>query len=68
MASHSRAELRDAAQALGRAALQVGFRPGTGAPVAAAQEDARARRGAELDDVEQRPAPFDGQADLRRAA
>ena len=37
MASHTRGELREAAQVLGRAALQVGFRPGTGLPVAAAQ-------------------------------
>lgn len=35
MASHTRAELREAAQALGRAALEVGFRPGAGMPVAA---------------------------------
>ena len=37
MASHSADELRDAARALGRAALQAGFRPGAGMPVAAAQ-------------------------------
>ncbi len=37
MASHTRGELRQAAQVLGRAAVQVGFRPGTGLPVAAAQ-------------------------------
>jgi glycine C-acetyltransferase/8-amino-7-oxononanoate synthase len=37
MASHTRAELRDAARILGRAALQAGFRPGTSAPVAAAE-------------------------------
>jgi glycine C-acetyltransferase/8-amino-7-oxononanoate synthase len=36
MASHSRAELRDAARVLARAALRCGFRPGTGVPVAAA--------------------------------
>jgi 8-amino-7-oxononanoate synthase len=35
MASHSRAELREAAQVLGRAALRCGFRPGTGVPLAA---------------------------------
>jgi 8-amino-7-oxononanoate synthase len=37
MASHTRAELRGAATALGRAALRAGFRPGAGLPVAAAQ-------------------------------
>jgi glycine C-acetyltransferase/8-amino-7-oxononanoate synthase len=36
MASHSRAELREAAQVLGRAALRSGFRPGAGIPMAAA--------------------------------
>ena len=36
MASHTRQELRGAATALGRAALRAGFRPGAGAPVAAA--------------------------------
>jgi 8-amino-7-oxononanoate synthase len=36
MASHSRAELREAAQVLGRAALRCGFRSGAGAPVATA--------------------------------
>jgi glycine C-acetyltransferase/8-amino-7-oxononanoate synthase len=58
MASHSRAELRDAAQVLGRAALEAGFRPGAGLPVAAAHGGAR------------RPAAvFDGQAaELPRAA
>ena len=42
MASHSRAELREAAQVLGRAALQAGWRPGEGVPVAAAREAAAA--------------------------
>jgi glycine C-acetyltransferase/8-amino-7-oxononanoate synthase len=37
MASHTRAELRDAARAIGRAAMQAGFRPATGMPVAASQ-------------------------------
>jgi len=37
MATHTRDELRAAAQTLGRAALQAGFRPGAGLPVAAAQ-------------------------------
>jgi glycine C-acetyltransferase/8-amino-7-oxononanoate synthase len=36
MASHTRAELRDAARVLARAALRAGFRPGAGGPVAAA--------------------------------
>jgi 8-amino-7-oxononanoate synthase len=43
MASHSRAELREAAQVLGRAALQAGWRPGDGVPVVAAREEATAR-------------------------
>jgi glycine C-acetyltransferase/8-amino-7-oxononanoate synthase len=38
MASHTKAELREAAVSLGRAALQTGFRPGAGVPVAAAQQ------------------------------
>ena len=42
MASHTRAELRGAATALGRAALRAGFRPGAGLPVAAAHGLARA--------------------------
>jgi 8-amino-7-oxononanoate synthase len=37
MATHTREELRAAARTLGRAALQAGFRPGAGVPVAAAQ-------------------------------
>ena len=37
MASHSKAELREAARVLGRAAMQVGFRPVEGMPVAASQ-------------------------------
>jgi glycine C-acetyltransferase/8-amino-7-oxononanoate synthase len=37
MASHTRAELRDAAHVLARAAILTGFRPGAGVPVAAAQ-------------------------------
>jgi len=43
MASHSRTELREAAQVLGRAALQAGWRPGDGVPLAAAREEAAAR-------------------------
>jgi glycine C-acetyltransferase/8-amino-7-oxononanoate synthase len=38
MATHTRDELREAARVLGRAALQAGFRPGDGVPVAAARE------------------------------
>ncbi len=37
MATHDRGELREAARVLGRAALQAGFRPGAGMPVAAAR-------------------------------
>jgi 8-amino-7-oxononanoate synthase len=58
MASHTRPELREAAQALGRAALRAGFRPGAGLPVAAAQ-DATAGPTAGV---------FDGQAPQRHAA
>jgi 8-amino-7-oxononanoate synthase len=54
MASHTREELRDAARALGRAALRAGFRPAAGVPAVAARE-AAAR-------------PFDGEADVPRAA
>jgi hypothetical protein len=38
MATHTKTELREAARALGRAALHAGFRPGAGVPLAAAQE------------------------------
>jgi glycine C-acetyltransferase/8-amino-7-oxononanoate synthase len=38
MASHTKAELREAARILGRAALHAGFRPGAGVPLAAAQD------------------------------
>jgi glycine C-acetyltransferase/8-amino-7-oxononanoate synthase len=54
MASHSRAELREAAQVLGRAALQAGWRPGEGVPVAAAREAAAS--------------PSDGPFDIERQA
>jgi 8-amino-7-oxononanoate synthase len=43
MASHTRPELRDAAQVLARAALRAGFRPGAGGPVAAAQVESLPR-------------------------
>ena len=64
MASHTKAELRDAAHVLGRAALQAGFRPGTGVPViaaweAAAESAAGAAAGA---------GPFDFEADVPQAA
>jgi glycine C-acetyltransferase/8-amino-7-oxononanoate synthase len=49
MASHTRSELREAAQALARAAMAAGFQPGAAEPIVAAQDAARAR------------APFDGQ-------
>jgi 8-amino-7-oxononanoate synthase len=39
MASHTRAELRDAARVLARAALRAGFRPGAGGPVAVAHAE-----------------------------
>jgi 8-amino-7-oxononanoate synthase len=59
MASHTKAELREAGQALGRAALQCGFRPSAGVPIAEVQA-ARTR------------AIFDGEAagapELRHAA
>ena len=45
MASHTRAELREAARVLARAALRAGFRPGDGVPAVAARE-ARPRAGA----------------------
>ncbi len=60
MASHTKGELREAAQALGRAALQAGFRPAAGVPVAAAQQTV------EIDAVTGRV--FDGEADRARAA
>jgi 8-amino-7-oxononanoate synthase len=58
MASHTKAELREAAQVLGRAALQAGWRPGEGVPVAAAREAAAA---SEPDPPSQPPPtqPFD---------
>jgi 8-amino-7-oxononanoate synthase len=48
MASHTKPELRDAARALGRAALRAGFHPGAGAPLAAAQAPAGVFDGAVL--------------------
>ena len=55
MASPSKAELREAAQVLGRAALQAGWRPGDGVPLVAAREEASAR-GARPYDFEQQAA------------
>jgi glycine C-acetyltransferase/8-amino-7-oxononanoate synthase len=46
MASHSKAELRDAAQVLGRACLKAGFRPSSAVPVAQAQAHERLPRAA----------------------
>jgi glycine C-acetyltransferase/8-amino-7-oxononanoate synthase len=58
MASHTKAELREAAQVLGRAARQAGVRPGTGAPVVAARRTAATAVAG----------PFDVEADAPRAA
>ena len=49
MASHTKAELRESAQVLGRAALQAGWRPGEGVPVAAARDAAAAKSDAPFD-------------------
>jgi hypothetical protein len=65
MASHTKAELREAAQVLGRAALQAGFRPGTGVPVAAAR-DAAAREAAAEPPADAAAGPFDFEADAAR--
>ncbi len=46
MATHSREELREAARVLGRAALQSGFRPAAGEPVATARDTAAPRQSA----------------------
>jgi glycine C-acetyltransferase/8-amino-7-oxononanoate synthase len=43
MSSHSKAELREAAQVLGRACLKAGFRPSSAMPVAQAQTDEHPR-------------------------
>jgi 8-amino-7-oxononanoate synthase len=55
MASHTKAELRDAARTLAQAALRNGFRPSSTVPVAAAQASART--------AERPPRVFDGDAD-----
>ncbi|MEA2252433.1 MAG: 8-amino-7-oxononanoate synthase [Solirubrobacteraceae bacterium] len=64
MASHTKAELREAAQVLGRAALQAGFRPGTGVPVVAARDEAQAASATTTPGAR----PFDAEADAARAA
>ncbi len=46
MATHTKDELREAARVLGRVALQAGFRPDAGVPVAAARDLARDRAAA----------------------
>jgi glycine C-acetyltransferase/8-amino-7-oxononanoate synthase len=46
MASHSKTELREAAQVLGRACLKAGFRPSSAVPVAQAQAHVRLPRAA----------------------
>jgi 8-amino-7-oxononanoate synthase len=56
MASHTRSELREAAQTLSRAAMAAGFQPGAAEPVVAAHDAARARVAT----------PFDGE--LAKAA
>jgi glycine C-acetyltransferase/8-amino-7-oxononanoate synthase len=58
MASHTREELREAARALGRAALQAGFRPAAGVPAVAARDGLA--QGASR--------PFDVEVDVARAA
>ena len=58
MASHTKAELREAAQVLGRAALQAGWRPGEGVPVAAAR-DAAAAKGSDPPTQPPPTQPFD---------
>ena len=52
MASHTRSELRDAAQTLSRAALAAGFQPGAAEPIVVSQDAARARAGVGPFDVE----------------
>ena len=57
MASHTKGELRDAAQTIGRAALQCGFRPDASLPVVAAQQ------GTDEFDAVGRSRPFDVETD-----
>ena len=46
MASHTRGELREAAQTLSRAAMAAGFQPGAAEPIVTAHDAARARAAA----------------------
>ena len=57
MASHTKSELRDAAQAIGRAALKCGFRPDSSLPVVQAQT------GTDEFDAVRPTRPFDVEAD-----
>jgi glycine C-acetyltransferase/8-amino-7-oxononanoate synthase len=61
MSSHTRGELREAAQVLGRAALKAGVRPSTTVPVAQAQAEQHPAGGVALFDV-------DAEAPIARAA
>jgi glycine C-acetyltransferase/8-amino-7-oxononanoate synthase len=49
MASHTRSELREAAQTLSRAAMAAGFQPGAAEPIVTAHDAARARAAAPVD-------------------
>ena len=73
MATHTREELRAAARTLGRAALQAGFRPGAGVPLAAAaarrpsgRAPGRRRRAPRRPDAARRIACRTGSAGARR--
>jgi glycine C-acetyltransferase/8-amino-7-oxononanoate synthase len=60
MASHTKGELREAARALGRAALQCGFRPDSAMPIVQAQQ-ATDERAAVVPAARRRP--YDGEAE-----
>jgi glycine C-acetyltransferase/8-amino-7-oxononanoate synthase len=60
MASHTKGELREAARALGRAALQCGFRPDSSLPVVEAQQAGDERVAVSSSG---RRRPYDGEAD-----
>ena len=62
MASHSRDELRDAARALGRAALRAGFRPAAAAPMLAVRDGSHDQPGSDG-----ASAPFDHEHVARAA-
>ena len=69
MASHTRDELREAARALGKAALAAGWRPSAGVPIAEAQSRASHADTDAAGDSAPRPGIFDQQADsVARAA